>query len=108
MIRDGDYAAEWAVLLAWSEGFRDRDGKFCHEFQVSFDLSIGVAPPRIYERTGLKYRLRHSLLPDHLRLKGSGLASPPKSLYIFLGPLSSKVWKFWHIKVASTELPSCR
>lgn len=36
-IRDGDYAAERAVLLAWSEGFRDRDGKFCHEFQVSFE-----------------------------------------------------------------------
>lgn len=37
MIRDGDYAAERAVLLAWSEGFQDRDGKFCHEFQVSFE-----------------------------------------------------------------------
>ena len=37
MIRDGDYAAERAVLLAWSEGFKDRDGKFCHEFQVSFE-----------------------------------------------------------------------
>lgn len=37
MIRDGEYAAERAVLLAWSEGFQDRDGKFCHEFQVSFE-----------------------------------------------------------------------
>lgn len=37
MIRDGDYAAERAVLLAWSDGFQDRDGKFCHEFQVSFE-----------------------------------------------------------------------
>jgi hypothetical protein len=37
MIRDGGYAAERAVLLAWSEGFQDRDGKFCHEFQVSFE-----------------------------------------------------------------------
>lgn len=37
MLRDGDYAAERAVLLAWSEGFQDRDGKFCHEFQVSFE-----------------------------------------------------------------------
>ncbi len=37
MIRDGDYEAERSVLLAWSEGFEDRDGKFCHEFQVSFE-----------------------------------------------------------------------
>lgn len=28
MIRDGNYAAERAVLLGWSEGFQDRDGKF--------------------------------------------------------------------------------
>lgn len=32
--------------------------------------------------------LRHSLLPDHLRLKGSGLAEfPPKGLCKFPGPL---------------------
>jgi hypothetical protein len=37
MIRDGDYEAERSVLLAWSKGFEDRDGKFCHEFQVSFE-----------------------------------------------------------------------
>lgn len=37
MIREGDYEAERSVLLAWSEGFEDRDGKFCHEFQVSFE-----------------------------------------------------------------------
>lgn len=37
MIRDGDYEAERSVLLAWSEGFEDRDGKFCHEFQLSFE-----------------------------------------------------------------------
>lgn len=37
MIRDGAYEAERSVLLAWSEGFQDRDGKFCHEFQVSFE-----------------------------------------------------------------------
>lgn len=37
MIRDGDYEAERAVLLGWSEGFADRDGKFCHEFQVAFE-----------------------------------------------------------------------
>ena len=36
-IRDGDYAAERAVLLSWSEGFKDRDGKVSHEFQVSFE-----------------------------------------------------------------------
>ncbi len=37
MIRDGNYEAERSVLLAWSEGFEDRDGKFCQEFQVSFE-----------------------------------------------------------------------
>lgn len=37
MIRDGAYEAERAVLLGWSEGFTDRDGKFCHEFQVAFE-----------------------------------------------------------------------
>lgn len=33
MIRDGDYETERAVLLDWSKGFKDRDGKFCYEFQ---------------------------------------------------------------------------
>lgn len=37
MIRDGDYEAERKVLLDWSKGFEDRDGKFCHEFQTSFE-----------------------------------------------------------------------
>jgi hypothetical protein len=37
MIRDGDYEAEREVLLGWSRGFEDRDGKFCHEFQTSFE-----------------------------------------------------------------------
>jgi hypothetical protein len=37
MIRDGNYEAERSVLRAWSEGFKDRDGKFCHEFQTSFE-----------------------------------------------------------------------
>jgi hypothetical protein len=37
MIRDGDYEAERKVLLDWSKGFKDRDGKFCHEFQTSFE-----------------------------------------------------------------------
>lgn len=37
MIRDGDYSAERKVLLDWSKGFEDRDGKFCHEFQTSFE-----------------------------------------------------------------------
>lgn len=40
MIRDGDYEAERSVLLAWSDGFKDRDGKFCHEFQVSFESCL--------------------------------------------------------------------
>jgi len=40
MIRDGDYEAERSVLLSWSEGFEDRDGKFCHEFQVSFESCL--------------------------------------------------------------------
>jgi hypothetical protein len=37
MIRNGAYEPERKVLLDWSEGFEDRDGKFCHEFQVSFE-----------------------------------------------------------------------
>jgi hypothetical protein len=37
MIRDGDYEPERKVLLEWSDGFEDRDGKFCHEFQTSFE-----------------------------------------------------------------------
>lgn len=37
MIRDGDYEAERSVLLDWSSGFEDRDRKFCHEFQTSFE-----------------------------------------------------------------------
>ncbi len=37
MIRDGDYEPERQVLLDWSSGFIDRDGKFCHEFQTSFE-----------------------------------------------------------------------
>lgn len=37
MIRDGDYESERKVLLDWSDGFEDRDGKFCHEFQTSFE-----------------------------------------------------------------------
>lgn len=40
MIRNGDFEAERSVLLAWSEGFQDRDGKFCHEFQVSFESCL--------------------------------------------------------------------
>jgi len=31
------YEAERLVLLNWSDGFVDRDGKFCHEFQISFE-----------------------------------------------------------------------
>jgi len=37
MIRDGDFESERKVLLDWSKGFEDRDGKFCHEFQTSFE-----------------------------------------------------------------------
>ncbi|MVZ09895.1 glycosaminoglycan attachment site [Enterobacteriaceae bacterium 8376wG6] len=37
MIKNGDYAAERDVLLDWSKGFLDRDGKFCKEFQTSFE-----------------------------------------------------------------------
>lgn len=37
MIRDGDYEPERKVLLDWSSDFNDRDGKFCHEFQTSFE-----------------------------------------------------------------------
>lgn len=37
MIRDGDYDPERKVLLEWSDGFEDRDGKFCYEFQTSFE-----------------------------------------------------------------------
>ncbi|MCL1487915.1 MAG: glycosaminoglycan attachment site [Marinobacter sp.] len=37
MIRDGDYEPERKILLGWSDGFVDRDGKFCHEFQTSFE-----------------------------------------------------------------------
>jgi hypothetical protein len=37
MIRDGNYEPERRVLLNWSNGFDDRDGKFCHEFQTSFE-----------------------------------------------------------------------
>lgn len=37
MIRDGNYEPERRVLLDWSDGFEDRDGKFCHEFQTSFE-----------------------------------------------------------------------
>jgi hypothetical protein len=37
MICDGNYESERLLLRAWSEGFKDRDGKFCHEFQVSFE-----------------------------------------------------------------------
>jgi hypothetical protein len=37
MIRNGEYEAERKVLLDWSKGFEDRDGKFCHEFQTSFE-----------------------------------------------------------------------
>ncbi|MBL5859756.1 glycosaminoglycan attachment site [Serratia fonticola] len=37
MITQGDYAAEREVLLNWSQGFVDRDGKFCKEFQTSFE-----------------------------------------------------------------------
>jgi hypothetical protein len=37
MIRDGKYEQERRVLLKWSNNFEDRDGKFCHEFQTSFE-----------------------------------------------------------------------
>jgi hypothetical protein len=37
MIRDGDYEPERQVLIDWSSGFKDRDGKFCYEFQTSFE-----------------------------------------------------------------------
>lgn len=40
MIRDGDYEPERQVLLDWSSGFKDRDGKFCHEFQTSFESCL--------------------------------------------------------------------
>lgn len=36
LLRD-EYAAERAVLSSWAVGFRDRDGKFVHEFQLSFE-----------------------------------------------------------------------
>ncbi len=40
MIRDGDYEPERQVLLDWSSGFEDRDGKFCYEFQTSFESCL--------------------------------------------------------------------
>ncbi len=37
MMKDDCYAPERAVLEDWAEGFTDRDGKFCREFQTSFE-----------------------------------------------------------------------
>jgi len=37
LLVDGDYAPERAVLQGWASGFRDRDGKFVQEFQLSFE-----------------------------------------------------------------------
>ncbi|MBF5037952.1 glycosaminoglycan attachment site [Methylophilus sp. 13] len=34
------FEPERALLLEWSEGMVDRDGKFCHEFQLSFESSM--------------------------------------------------------------------
>jgi hypothetical protein len=33
-------AAERRVISEWSEGFQDRDGKFCIEFQTTFNSSF--------------------------------------------------------------------
>ena len=37
LMKSDVYAPERAVLSNWSKGFLDRDGKFCHEFQTSFE-----------------------------------------------------------------------
>jgi hypothetical protein len=37
MLKSDVYAPERAVLINWSKGFQDRDGKFCYEFQTSFE-----------------------------------------------------------------------
>lgn len=37
LMKSDAYAPERDVLLNWSKGFQDRDGKFCHEFQTSFE-----------------------------------------------------------------------
>lgn len=37
LIKDHRFGPERAVLEEWAEGFVDRDGKFCHEFQKSFE-----------------------------------------------------------------------
>jgi len=40
LLSSGDFGAEREVLLSWSEGFEDRDGKFCKEFQSSFESCL--------------------------------------------------------------------
>lgn len=37
MMKSDVYAPERDVLIDWSKGFEDRDGKFCYEFQTSFE-----------------------------------------------------------------------
>lgn len=37
MMKSDEYAPERAVLEDWAKGFIDRDGKFCYEFQTSFE-----------------------------------------------------------------------
>lgn len=39
-VHDHASSAEREVLLKWSEGFRDRDGKFVKEFQTTFNSSF--------------------------------------------------------------------
>lgn len=40
MLLQDQYGPERAVLEAWAEGFRDRDGKFVQEFQTTFESSL--------------------------------------------------------------------
>lgn len=40
MLRDDRFAPEREVLDAWGEGFRDRDGKFVQQFQMTFESGL--------------------------------------------------------------------
>lgn len=40
LIKEDRYAPERAVLEGWADGFVDRDGKFCYEFQTTFESCL--------------------------------------------------------------------
>ena len=40
MLLQDRYAPERQVLSSWADGFRDRDGKFVHEFQSTFESGL--------------------------------------------------------------------